>query len=228
MEKVVSLFKPFTTIFYLEFFKPRKVLSGAVKLWMNLNIIQIRLKFEFESNSFDRVPVLCQAAPPVSGSPSPIFPPRVWAPARAARPGVAAVGSCRRLGPSLHHIAGPSPPFLHVSASSWTPTPFLLHLGSKHRWPHPPPPFFLSPLRQRSRRARELECFSILPLRGALRHHRTTPKVLLSTPTDEAPLSVLNSPPSSPLPPLFGENGPSTNVSPNSSFSHTFRLSTPL
>jgi hypothetical protein len=143
MEKVVSLFKPFTTIFYLEFFKPRKVLSGAVKLWMNLNIIQIRLKFEFESNSFDRVPVLCQAAPPVSGSPSPIFPHACGLLLELPDPVSLRSGLAADQAPPSTTSPGPSPPLLRVSASSWTPTPFLLRLGSK-RCRTPPSPLRMS------------------------------------------------------------------------------------
>jgi hypothetical protein len=48
MEKIVPFFKTFTIIFYLKQFKLGKVLFGAVKFLMNLNIIQICLNFEFE------------------------------------------------------------------------------------------------------------------------------------------------------------------------------------
>jgi hypothetical protein len=51
MEKVVPFFKKFTTIFYFTFLEIRKVLFEAVKVWKNLKIIRIPLKFKFESNS---------------------------------------------------------------------------------------------------------------------------------------------------------------------------------
>jgi hypothetical protein len=44
MDKVVSLFKPFKTIFYFKIFDLAKVLFGANKFWMGLKVwIQIRL-----------------------------------------------------------------------------------------------------------------------------------------------------------------------------------------
>jgi hypothetical protein len=50
MEKIVPFFKTFTTMVYLKNFKLGKIHFRVVKIWLNLNIIQIRLKFEFESN----------------------------------------------------------------------------------------------------------------------------------------------------------------------------------
>jgi hypothetical protein len=40
MEKVVPFFKTFTTIFYLNFFKPWKVVYGSVKLYKVLNFFE--------------------------------------------------------------------------------------------------------------------------------------------------------------------------------------------
>jgi hypothetical protein len=108
----------------------------------------------------------------------PCFFPRTRAPSRAARSGVAAVGSCRRPGPPSTTLPGPSPPS-SVCRHQASPLPHSSATVQNATEPPPPPPlhhFFLSSLRQRSQRARELECFSILPLRGALRHHQTTPK----------------------------------------------------
>jgi hypothetical protein len=68
LEKVVSLFKPFNSIFYLKFFEPRKVPVGFVKDWMDLNFIQNC--FDFVRIGLNRGTV--DEAPPVS-DPVPLF-----------------------------------------------------------------------------------------------------------------------------------------------------------
>jgi hypothetical protein len=58
MQKVVSIFKIFTTIFYFKFFELRKIIFGSVKVLNNLNQIQTRFEFEFEINLNYRRPGL--------------------------------------------------------------------------------------------------------------------------------------------------------------------------
>jgi hypothetical protein len=58
MQKVVSIFKIFTTIFYFKFFELRKIIFGSVKVLNNLNKIQTHFEFEFEINLNYRRPGL--------------------------------------------------------------------------------------------------------------------------------------------------------------------------
>jgi hypothetical protein len=93
MEKVVPLFKTFTTIFYFKIFKLNKVLFRPVKILKQFELGLNPFKFEFKSD-LNRLRRYCGRGPPISGRPPhavvgahlSIFPPPLFKQQRRPRP----------------------------------------------------------------------------------------------------------------------------------------------